>query len=91
MIFAELPWDLPTAEDPVFEAWRLKNYCRQPIWQRLENLPLSLLRKVLCPTPSKRATIDQIRAHLWSKKAAKDSGKIAIFYMMLLKLNFYVC
>jgi hypothetical protein len=51
----------------------------RPIWQRLDNVPLSLLRKILCTTPSKRATIAQIRSHLWCRKTFKDKGEQKTF------------
>jgi serine/threonine-protein kinase Chk1 len=44
-------------------------------WRRIDNLPLALLRKVLCPSPTKRYTLAQIMNHLWFKKQFKDSGK----------------
>ena len=71
---AELPWDHPTAEDPVYEEWRNRDYSR-PLFQRLDTVALSLLRKILSPAVSKRATIAQIRQHLWCRKSFKDKGE----------------
>jgi len=71
MLVGELPWDHPTAEDPVYEEWRSKDYSR-PLFQRLDTVALSLLRKVLSPAVSKRATVAQIRQHLWCRKSFKD-------------------
>lgn len=42
-------------------------------WKRVENLPLSLLRKILAPSPPKRYTIQQIRNHLWFKRQFRDA------------------
>ena len=84
---AELPWDHPTAEDPVYEGWRNRDYSR-PLFQRLDTVALSLLRKILSPAVSKRATIAQIRQHLWCRKSFKDKGEAAIskgyFKLMIL-------
>ena len=74
---AELPWDHPTAEDAVYEEWRCKDYSR-PLFQRLDTVALSLLRKILSPAVSKRATIAQIRQHLWCRKSFKDKGEEAV-------------
>jgi serine/threonine-protein kinase Chk1 len=71
MLVGELPWDMPTSEEPTYESWRNKD-CSLAIWQRLDNLPLSLLRKILNPSAVKRATLEQIRQHLWCRKTFKD-------------------
>ena len=88
---AELPWDHPTSEDPVYEEWRNKDYSR-PLFQRLDTVALSLLRKILSPAVSKRATIAQIRQHLWCRKSFKDKGEAAIFkgyFKLMILFSFY--
>ena len=42
-------------------------------WKKIDNLPLSLLRKVLMPLPSRRYKLDQIQNHIWVKKKFNNS------------------
>ena len=46
-------------------------------WKKIDNLPLSLLRKVLMPLPSRRYKLDQIQNHIWVKKKFKD-GEVGL-------------
>ena len=79
----------------MYEEWRNKDYSR-PLFQRLDTVSLSLLRKILSPAVSKRATIAQIRQHLWCRKSFKDKGEEAVlmyfcFYYLLLCVTSWFC
>ena len=58
----------------MYEEWRARDYSR-PLFQRLDTVALSLLRKILSPAVSKRATVAQIRQHLWCRKSFTDKGE----------------
>jgi len=72
MLTGELPWDKPTSDQKEYINWRDQNYSVDP-WRKIDNLPLSLLRKVLMPLPSRRYKLDQVQNHIWVKKKFKDS------------------
>ena len=71
MLTGELPWDKPTSDELPYNSWKDANYQRPP-WSKVDNVPLSLLRKVLMPVPSKRYTLTQIKNHVWLKKKFKQ-------------------
>jgi len=71
MLTGELPWDKPTSDEVPYNSWKDANYQRPP-WSKVDNVPLSLLRKVLMPVPSKRYTLTQIKNHVWLKKKFKQ-------------------
>ena len=71
MLTGELPWDKPTSDEAPYNSWKDANYQRPP-WSKVDNVPLSLLRKVLMPVPSKRYTLTQIKNHVWLKKKFKQ-------------------
>jgi serine/threonine-protein kinase Chk1 len=72
MLTGELPWDKPTPDQKEYTNWKDLKYSIDP-WKKIDNLPLSLLRKVLMPLPSKRYNLGQIQNHIWVKKAFKES------------------
>jgi len=72
MLTGELPWDKPTSDQTEYNNWKDLKYSLDP-WKKIDNLPLSLLRKVLMPLPSKRYSLTQIQNHIWVKKKFKDS------------------
>jgi len=58
-----------------YAKWKDGDIEKSPHWQRVkDNLLLSLIKKTLIHSPSKRYTIDQIKNHLWFKKKFKDSA-----------------
>ena len=67
MLTGELPWDKATSDQAEYTSWKDGTYNIDP-WKKVDNLPLSLLRKVLMPHPSKRYKMDQIKNHIWVKK-----------------------
>jgi len=72
MLTGELPWDKPTSDQVEYNNWKDLKYSMDP-WRKIDNLPLSLLRKVLMPLPSRRYKLEQIQNHIWVKKKFKDS------------------
>ena len=50
MLTGELPWDKPTSDQPEYCNWKDGKYSADP-WRKIDNLPLSLLRKILMPLP----------------------------------------
>lgn len=77
LMAGELPWDEPTFSCPEYTSWKDKD-CRlftTSPWTKIDNLALSLLRKVLNTVPRHRATIPQITGHQWfTKNFFKSSG-----------------
>ena len=71
MLTGELPWDKPTPDQIEYMNWKDVKLDVNP-WKKIDNLPLSLLRKVLNPHPSRRIKLDQIKNHVWMKKKFKD-------------------
>jgi len=72
MLTGELPWDKPLQDQVEYMNWKDNKYSVDP-WRKIDNLPLSLLRKVLMPHPSRRYKLDQIQNHIWVKKKFKDA------------------
>jgi len=77
LLAGELPWDEPTFTCPEYTAWKDKDcklFTTTP-WTKIDNLALSLLRKVLSTVQRHRATIHQIKNHQWfTKNFQKSSG-----------------
>eukprot|EP00092_Neocalanus_flemingeri_P023334 GFUD01025300.1.p1 GENE.GFUD01025300.1~~GFUD01025300.1.p1 ORF type:complete len:487 (-),score=199.35 GFUD01025300.1:109-1569(-) len=72
MLTGELPWDKPTSDQVEYNNWKDLKYSVDP-WRKIDNLPLSLLRKVLMPLPSRRYKLEQVQNHIWVKKKFKES------------------
>ena len=76
--FTELPWNQATLDMSDYAKWKDGDIEQSPHWQRLQdNLLLSLIKKMLTHSASKRYTMKQILNHLWVKKKFKDSGMSA--------------
>ena len=74
---AELPWNQATVDMSDYAKWKEGDIETSNHWHRLkDNLLLSLIRKMLVHSPSRRYTLMQIKNHLWYKKKFKDSGKV---------------
>jgi prenyltransferase beta subunit len=58
-------------------AWKDGKFTQSP-WSKLDNMALSLLRKILAPLPSSRSTIEQIKTHRWLSHKQTKHGKIGI-------------
>ncbi|XP_013400239.1 serine/threonine-protein kinase Chk1-like [Lingula anatina] len=73
LLAGELPWDEPTYGCQEYSDWKDCKITLSP-WNKIDNLALSLLRRVLVENPLKRMTIPQIKAHQWFNKRFKESG-----------------
>ena len=83
-LFTELPWNQATLDISDYQNWKDGEIERSAHWQRLQdNLLLSLIKKILAHSPSKRYTLLQIRNHLWVKKKFKDSGEKYLFLLFI--------
>ncbi|XP_014612143.1 PREDICTED: serine/threonine-protein kinase grp-like [Polistes canadensis] len=65
LLCGELPWDQSLAECPEYVAWRKGTYMSLTPWKKLDNLELSLIKKILAHLPSARYTIPEIKNHRW--------------------------
>uniref|UniRef100_A0A1B6CLG2 non-specific serine/threonine protein kinase n=2 Tax=Clastoptera arizonana TaxID=38151 RepID=A0A1B6CLG2_9HEMI len=75
MLSGELPWPKPTTDCVEFKAWKSSRYVHITPWSKLDNLALSLIRKILAPLPSSRHTIASIKTHRWwTKSFTKTKG-----------------
>lgn len=61
----ELPWDQPSSACQEYLCWKENKYTTATPWSKLDTLTLSLLRKILVPSPSQRLTLDKIQDHKW--------------------------
>ncbi|XP_049763820.1 serine/threonine-protein kinase grp [Schistocerca cancellata] len=68
MLAGELPWDQPTADCVEYMAWKDGKWAHLTPWVKLENMALSLVRRILVPMPSGRYTLKQIVSHRWCQK-----------------------
>ncbi|CAI6358104.1 unnamed protein product [Macrosiphum euphorbiae] len=79
MLAGELPWDMPSDSDEDYKLWKTTDYANHSPWKKLDNLALSLVRKILTPTPFKRYDILKIQSHHWFKKSeTRDRKKVGI-------------
>lgn len=79
----ELPWDEPTSGCAEFLNWKHDDsWMTITPWNKMENIALSLLRKILEPDSTKRITLDKIINHKWCKMytSGESSNKNRIFY-----------
>ncbi|XP_048772853.2 serine/threonine-protein kinase Chk1-like [Ostrea edulis] len=67
LLAGELPWDEPTYGCREYCDWKDCKITQTP-WNKIDNLALSLLRRLLVENGSKRYTINQIKEHQWFKK-----------------------
>ncbi|XP_034256073.1 serine/threonine-protein kinase grp [Thrips palmi] len=68
MLAGELPWDKPTVDCPEYLAWKDGKSMGVTPWSKLDNMILSLVRKILIPLPSGRYSIQKIKNHRWFQK-----------------------
>lgn len=66
LLTGEVPWELPIQTDENFEEFvRNEGNITVGRWASIELRHLNLLRKILQPDPSKRATVQDLRKHPW--------------------------
>jgi len=82
----ELPWEMPSGDDEDYKLWKTTDYASHSPWCKLDTLALSLVRKILIPTPSKRYNISQIQSHNWFIKS-KTCGTFLFNQANYLKQN----
>jgi len=68
MLAGELPWDKPVGSCREYDTWKNGNYMSITPWSKLDNLAITLLRKILHPQPSMRMSVDKIKQHRWYVK-----------------------
>ncbi|XP_067009883.2 serine/threonine-protein kinase grp isoform X2 [Anabrus simplex] len=68
MLAGELPWDQPTSDCLEYVAWKDGKWANLTPWSKLDNMALSLLRRILMPFPKNRYTISSIKGHRWYLK-----------------------
>lgn len=78
MFYLELPWCVPSDSDIDYKLWKTIDYTNRSPWNKLDTLTLSLVRKILTPTPSKRYDISQIKSHNWLNMS-KNNGIYFVF------------
>ncbi|KAK3605763.1 hypothetical protein CHS0354_033966 [Potamilus streckersoni] len=77
LLAGELPWDEPTYICQEYCDWKDCKITQSP-WTKIDNLALSLLRKLLVENPSKRYTLEQIQKHQWfNKKFSKQNAGLS--------------
>ncbi|KAI0216718.1 Serine/threonine-protein kinase Chk1 [Lamellibrachia satsuma] len=76
LLAGELPWDEPTCACPEYIDWKDCKITRTP-WNKIDNLALSLLRKLLVENPAKRATVAMIKKHQWFNKSFQKRGALS--------------
>lgn len=69
MLVGSTPWDEPTSRSPEYSAYRTGKLFEYDPWPRIPQDALSLLKKMMHPTPEKRITFEGIRRHRWFKRA----------------------
>ncbi|XP_064617026.1 serine/threonine-protein kinase Chk1-like [Liolophura sinensis] len=67
LLAGELPWDEPSYACQEYCDWKEGKITLNP-WKKIDNLALSLIRKILVENASKRYTIPDIQKHQWFKK-----------------------
>ncbi|XP_065562748.1 serine/threonine-protein kinase Chk1-like isoform X2 [Artemia franciscana] len=73
MLGGELPWDSPTNHCEDYVSWKECGITKQP-WCKIENLALSILRRILNHSPPRRYKVSEIKQHQWFTKQFKDQG-----------------
>ncbi|RWS13465.1 serine/threonine-protein kinase Chk1-like protein [Dinothrombium tinctorium] len=68
LLAGELPWDEPSKRCVEFREWKEGKIFRSP-WNKLDNLCLTLLKKILNPNEKNRFTLEDIKNHKWYKKS----------------------
>ncbi|EEC15984.1 checkpoint kinase, putative, partial [Ixodes scapularis] len=76
LLAGELPWDKPATSCEQYKGWKECKITVSP-WTKLDNMALSLVRKILTPNPTKRYTIEQIKGHQWTRKMFEAKSKKA--------------
>ena len=65
LLVGNTPWDEPTQRSPEYHAYLSGELLRMDPWTRISMDALSLLRRMMHPDPSRRASLAQIQRHRW--------------------------
>ena len=68
LLFGQLPWVEPTANDSNFTDWSQGNLMNNRIWNRFSKNELSLFGGILSIEPNDRLKLEQILQHEWFKE-----------------------
>ncbi|KAF1378587.1 hypothetical protein PFLUV_G00192090 [Perca fluviatilis] len=71
MLAGELPWDQPSESCQEYSDW-LQKKTYLPPWKKIQPMPLSLLSKLLLPSPDARITIADIQKDRWFTQGVKQ-------------------
>ncbi|KAF5334270.1 hypothetical protein D9758_015541 [Tetrapyrgos nigripes] len=71
MLAGNTPWDEPTSRSPEWNAYIAGEIFDEAPWNRFNPEALSLICSLLTPSPSKRMTLAQAKAHPWTKRASQ--------------------
>ncbi|KAK3107872.1 hypothetical protein FSP39_024097, partial [Pinctada imbricata] len=74
LLAGELPWDEPSYGCQEYCDWKDCKITLSPWNKIVDNLALSLLRRLLVENPRKRYTIKQIKGHQWFNKNFNKKG-----------------
>lgn len=75
LLTGETPWELPSEDDYNFREFLEDNgNLSFGPWAKIDFTQLNLLRKILQPNPSKRATILQLTSHPWFTRKVSFAG-----------------
>ncbi|CAI9737668.1 serine/threonine-protein kinase Chk1-like [Octopus vulgaris] len=77
MLAGELPWDEPSNECCEYSDW-VKCCSLSSPWNKIENMALSLLRKILIENSKKRYTVPQMKKNQWFSKNLRKSMPIRL-------------
>ncbi|PWY98246.1 Pkinase-domain-containing protein [Testicularia cyperi] len=69
LLVGSTPWDEPTSRSPEYNAYRTGELFTYDPWTRIPADALSLLKKMMHPTPERRITFEQIRRHRWYRRS----------------------
>jgi len=61
----ELPWDSATPTNKEYQFWKSSTPIATPPWPKFDLPTLNFFKRLLCPTASKRITIEEIKKHPW--------------------------
>ncbi|XP_055337428.1 serine/threonine-protein kinase Chk1-like [Paramacrobiotus metropolitanus] len=67
MVSGELPWEAANVEHEAYCSWKMASLTLSP-WNKMPTECIAILRKMLDPQPTARATIDDIRNNHWYKR-----------------------
>ncbi|ESO99085.1 hypothetical protein LOTGIDRAFT_173967 [Lottia gigantea] len=86
LLAGELPWDQPTYDCKEYCDWKDCKITQSP-WCKIDNLALSLLRKVLLENYKKRYTLEQIKKHQWFNKTFHKKKERLIYEIFICRNN----